>query len=131
MVKVVVRDRTEGAGEENVLSLPPSVFAAVPLVPAFENAASDAAVSPFVDTVGAADFIPLGGGPSCDGGTELLLAVEAVYPDLSDERGSEKDRWPLDGLCDNVSGLSDRSYGWLFDIEAFLLFEFAEVLIRF
>lgn len=64
MVNVVVNDRTEGAGEENVLPSSPAFELmappAVAMVPALEYAASDTAVSPFVDTVGAADFVPAG-----------------------------------------------------------------------
>lgn len=57
VVSVVVIDRTDGAGEENVLSLPPSVFGAVALVPAPEGAASDMAVSACVANVGALDLV--------------------------------------------------------------------------
>ena len=57
VVKVVVRDRMEGAGEEKVLFSPPSVFAAVPLVSVLDCAASERAVSPVVDRVGAVDFV--------------------------------------------------------------------------
>lgn len=56
MVKVVAKERTEGAGEEKVLSLPPSVLAAVALVPTPDGAASDMKVSAFVARVGALDL---------------------------------------------------------------------------
>ncbi len=56
VVRVVVIDLTEFAGDENVLFLSPSVFAAVAFVPALEFAASDAAVSAVVDRVGALDL---------------------------------------------------------------------------
>ena len=60
VVRVVVRERTDGAGEEKVLpSPPPRVLTPPPTVtnvPAFEYAASDIVVSPFVESVGAADF---------------------------------------------------------------------------
>jgi hypothetical protein len=56
VVRVVVIDLTEFAGDENVLFLSQSVFAAVALVPALEFAASDAAVSAVVDRVGALDL---------------------------------------------------------------------------
>ena len=56
VVRVVVIDLTEFAGDENVLFLSPSVFAAVALVPALELAASDAAVSAVVERVGALDL---------------------------------------------------------------------------
>ena len=57
-MRVVDKDRTECAGDENVLLPPPSVFAAVALVPAFELPASLRTVSPVVDNrVGARDLI--------------------------------------------------------------------------
>lgn len=63
VVKVVVNDRTEGAGEENVLpSPPPWVLISPPPVanvPALEYPVSEIAVSPLVETVGAFDFAPL------------------------------------------------------------------------
>lgn len=60
VVKVVVRDRTDGAGDENVLPSPPPFTPAVARVPAFECAASgsEIAVSPLVDIVAAVDFAP-------------------------------------------------------------------------
>lgn len=62
----MVNDRTEGAGEEKVLPSSPAVELIAPpvvaIVPAFEYAASERAVSPpFVDTVGAADFVTIPG----------------------------------------------------------------------
>jgi hypothetical protein len=56
VVKVVVMDLTECAGDENVLFLSPSVLAAVAFVPALEFAASEAAVSAVVERVGALDL---------------------------------------------------------------------------
>jgi hypothetical protein len=55
-------ERTDGAGEEKVLFPPPSVLAAVALVPAFDAAASLIAVSPVVERVGGLDtgFVPDG-----------------------------------------------------------------------
>lgn len=62
MVNVVASDRTEGAGDENVLPSPPPLVLTPPptvaMVPAFEYAASESAVSPFVEIVGAADLAP-------------------------------------------------------------------------
>ncbi len=49
-------ERTEGAGEEKVLLPPPSVLAAVALVPVFDAAASLMAVSPVVERVGGLDL---------------------------------------------------------------------------
>lgn len=64
VVSVVVSDRTDGAGDENVLSAPLPMVPAptVPAVPAPEDAACDCAASDrairSVDTVGAADLFP-------------------------------------------------------------------------
>jgi hypothetical protein len=49
-------ERSDGAGEEKVLFPPPSVRAAVALVPAFDAAASLVAVSPVVERVGGLDM---------------------------------------------------------------------------
>ena len=62
VVKVVVIDLTDGAGEENVLPSPPpmplelTAPPAVAVVPAFEGAASET-VSGLVDKVGAVDWL--------------------------------------------------------------------------
>lgn len=68
VVRVVVNDRTEGAGEEKVLPSPPAPCEltappAVVTVPALDCAVSDCVVSGFVDSVGAADLLPL----ACEG----------------------------------------------------------------
>jgi len=63
VVRVVVKERTEGAGDENVLPSPPprplepKVPPAVVHVPAFECSASEWIVSRLVETVGAADLL--------------------------------------------------------------------------
>jgi hypothetical protein len=57
VVNVVVKDRTDGAGDEKVLFLSPSVLAAVALVPAPEGAWSELVVSAVVANVGARDFV--------------------------------------------------------------------------
>lgn len=67
VVSVVVNDRTEGAGEEKVLPSPPPAElmpppAVVAIVPALEYAASESAVSPVVESVGAVDFALVAGG---------------------------------------------------------------------
>jgi hypothetical protein len=49
-------ERSDGAGDEKVLLPPPSVLAAVALVPAFDAAASLVAVSPVVERVGGLDM---------------------------------------------------------------------------
>lgn len=63
VVKVVVNDRTDGAGDEKVLPSPPPYTPPLPVtvVPVFEYPASDRAVSPFVDSVGAVDLALLPG----------------------------------------------------------------------
>ena len=69
VVRVVVKDRTDGAGEENVLSaprvelMPPAVaFVACPDEGVCEGATSERAVSGSVDIVGAVDLLPIVGG---------------------------------------------------------------------
>lgn len=63
MVRVVVSDRTEGAGDEKVLPSPPpmplelNVAPSVAVVPAFEAAVSELTVSAFVARVGAVDLL--------------------------------------------------------------------------
>jgi uncharacterized membrane protein YhdT len=68
VVRVVVKDLTEGAGEEKVLSaprvefIPPAVaVVASPEEGACEGAASERAVSGSVDIVGAVDLLPMVG----------------------------------------------------------------------
>lgn len=56
VVKVVVMDRRDGEGEEKVLSLSPSVRAAVAVVPAPDFAVSEMVVSAVVPMVGARDL---------------------------------------------------------------------------
>lgn len=82
VVNVVVSDRTDGAGEENVLPSPPPfplvlrAPPAVPVVPALEGAVSELTVSGLVDSVGAADFVLIVGAccSSLDAGKEILLS---------------------------------------------------------
>lgn len=81
VVKVVVSDRTDGAGEENVLPSPalmPTELTVAPnvaVVPAFDVAASELTVSAFVAKVGAVDLLLMVGAcfPSCDAGKDTLL----------------------------------------------------------
>lgn len=127
----MVKDRTDGAGDEKVLSLPPSVFAAVALVPAFENAASDVAVSPFVETVGAADLDSFCGGPSCDSVNDVLLADDTVYLALCDSSGVEKDRCPLLFWCGNDSPRPEIGYGLFLEMLPFLGLDARGALDRF
>lgn len=81
MVRVVVRERTEGVGDEKVLPSPPPLPLelkappAVTAVSAFEQAVSELIVSGFVDTVGATDLLPavVGARPSFESGSDNLL----------------------------------------------------------
>jgi len=76
VVRVVVSDRTEGAGEENVLSFPRPELTPPPTVAlvaspddgACEGAASECGWSCSVDMVAASDLLPIvgGGNPSTD-----------------------------------------------------------------
>ena len=97
VVRVVAIDRIEGAGDENVLSLPPSRVVAVAPVPAPEGAASERAVSAWVARVGALDLLP----PvwlSCEMEIECLLwdCDSELCLDLWEVvTGVEKDRWPF------------------------------------
>lgn len=98
VVSVVAMDRIECAGDENVLSLPPSVlvFAVTP-VPAPERAASEWVVSACVARVGALDLLP----PvwlSCETEAERLLCEcdSELCLDLWEVvRGVENERWPF------------------------------------
>lgn len=106
VVRVVVSDRTDGAGDENVLSAPrpemphPTVaFVPSPEDGACEGAASECATSGSVETVGAIDLLPMvgGGRPSREDRAESLarfkdelLAVFLVGP-------VEKKFWPSGG----------------------------------
>ena len=96
MVRVVVIDLTECAGDENVLFLSPSVLAAVALVPALELAASEAAVSAVVERVGALDLACAW--LSWEAKMEFLLCER----ELCRDRGEE--RWPTP----QVSALPDN-----------------------
>lgn len=82
VVRVVVRDRTDGAGDEKVLSaprpvLPPTVaFVAPPEDVVWEGAASEWATS--VDIVAAVDLFPIvgGGSPSSEDRIESPLLLK-------------------------------------------------------
>lgn len=94
VVSVVVSERTEGAGEEKVLSPPRRDSRppfAVRLVPASDDAPCDTAtdrevyVSWSVETVGAIDRPPVvgGGRPSVDNRGDSLRPREAALEDLA------------------------------------------------
>jgi hypothetical protein len=74
VVRVVVIDRIEGAGDEKVLPSPPPCVLnpSVPVVnvPALEYAASENVASPVVEMVGAADFC------ACQGSRILIAGVQ-------------------------------------------------------
>lgn len=84
VVSVVVRDRTEGVRDENVLPSPPPVVGAFPVttVPALEYPVSDRAVSPFVETVGAVDLALVSG--AWLSSTELRALRESPKPCVSE-----------------------------------------------
>ena len=82
MVSVVVKDRKDGAGEENILSAPllvlgPPAVAVVPVadVVKCDCAASEFAASGSVDNVGATDLFPIVGAwiPSMEERNDFLL----------------------------------------------------------
>ena len=74
VVSVVVKERTEGAGEEKVLSAPRPA-PAVPVVASPEDGACEPAASEWAlsDIVAAVDLVPIvgGGKPSSDRRTEF------------------------------------------------------------
>jgi hypothetical protein len=87
-------ERTDGAGEEKVLLPPPSVLAAVALVPVFDAAASLNAVSPVVERVGGLDaaFVPHGFSSAGGAGADSLLREGELSRDSDGDNGVEKDR---------------------------------------
>ena len=99
VVRVVVKDRTDGAGEENVLSpwpvlTPPPIVADVP---APDDAPCEGAASecgPSVDIVGAEDLLPMVGGrpPFSDMLTEFRLRLKEDVLVALPVGTSEKDR---------------------------------------
>lgn len=124
MVKVVVNDRTEGAGEEKVLPSSPQFELiappAVAMVPALEYAASDTAVSPpLVDTVGAADFCPVPGGwfPWPDEARDGSLWECGRFPSCWIDSWNELFNVRL--ALPPLLGIPDRGYG-VFLTESFL-----------
>ena len=87
VVSVVVRERTECAGDEKVLSLATPPVVAV--VPAFDGAISELTVSGFVDTVGAVDLLLMvgAGWPSLDAGRDSLLCDGDILLTLRPDGG--------------------------------------------
>lgn len=121
VVSVVVRDRTDGAGDENVLSLPLPPPPIVPIVAspdeaACEGAASECAWSCSVDIVAARDLFPIvgGGNPSTDDWTERLLrSSEEVLIDVA-VGTVENERCPFGAVELPFIGRPDSGYGLLF-----------------
>lgn len=105
VVRVVVKDRTDGAGEENVLSFPcpeltphPTVaFVPSPDDAAWDCAASECATS--VDIVAAIDLFPIvgGGSPSSDDWIDSPLRFRDDELIVFPVGTVEKDWWSLTG----------------------------------
>ena len=106
-------DRSDGAGEEKVLFRSPSVLGAVALVPAPEGALSEIAVSAVVARVGARDLGCVW--PSCDIEIECLLCENELCRDRWEERGVEKERWPLPLPLLSTLVEAGRGYGLFFE----------------
>lgn len=134
VVRVVVMDRSDGEGEEKVLSLSPSVRVAVvvvplvPVVPTPDLAVSEMVVSAVVPMVGARD---LGGPcPSCDNVNETFsLEFELCLEVGEDSRLG--DIWL--SLYSFWVVLAWTLYGWFLAVASFLVFclEVAFSLCRF
>lgn len=123
VVRVVVNDRTEGAGEENVLStprplliFPPTVVAPSPDEAVCEGAASECATS--VLTVAAVDLVPVGGRSL----TDCRLWFRDEEFGLLPVGTSENDWCPLTGVAELPLTRPDLGYG-LF-LEDFLVLDF-------
>lgn len=123
VVKVVVKERTEGAGDENVLSGPCPVLCtpAVADVPAPDEAPCDCAASEWarsgsVDTVGAIDLFPtvVGGRPSIDELKDRWLSLRDELLAVGPVGTVEKDRWPLAPSDMVPFGRAEVKYGLLF-----------------
>lgn len=133
MVRVVVRDRTDGAGDENVLPSPAltplelTVAPNVAVVPAFEVAASELTVSAFVAKVGAVDLLPMVGAccPSWDPGKDILLRDGDMLLTLRPDGGVQKERWPLPLFGTDGLGLvlPETVYGLFLAEFVFFVFE--------
>lgn len=104
-MRVVVKDRTDGAGEENVLSFPrpeltphPTVvFVPLPDDAAWDCAASECATS--VDIVAAIDLLPIvgGGSPSSEDCIDSPLRFKDDELIVFPVGTVEKDWWPFTG----------------------------------
>jgi hypothetical protein len=80
VVRVVVRERSDGAGDENVLPPPPVV---APVRPPDDSALDDFVVSALVERVGAVDLLLKVGGlwlPADGGPDSLPPSMEEMLP---------------------------------------------------
>jgi len=130
VVRVVVKDWTDGAGDENVLSAPGPELTPQPtvvFVPSPDDAACDCAASECaisVDIVAAIGLFPIVGGdsPSSDDQTENSLRFKddelLVFPGGP----VEKDWWPLPRAAHFPFMWPDSGYGLLL-FEAGCFFE--------
>lgn len=134
-------DRTDGAGDENVLSGPrpeltpqPTVaFVASPDDGACEAATSECATSGSVDKVGAVDLLPIvgAGRPSCEDLTECLLRFKDELLMLFPVGPVEKELWPFGGAGCPFKW-PDWGYGlFCFDGDCFFAFDFIWYVFRF
>lgn len=131
VVRVVVNDLTDGAGEENVLPAPFPVLVAYPAVAvvaspddgACEVAASERATS--VDTVAVTDLFG-GGSPSDDDSRESPGGSKEELLELRPVGAVENDKWPLV----YATGFPEAAYGLFLNV-AFFEFPFARYAFRF
>lgn len=97
VVRVVVMERNEGEGDENVLSRSPSVRATVAVVPAPDFAVSEMVVSAVVPIVGARDFgRPW---PSCDSVKDTFSLEVELFLEIGVDMGVNEDVCPLASPC--------------------------------
>jgi hypothetical protein len=119
VVRVVVNDRRDGAGDENVLSAPLPVLGTPPTVadvPAPDEAPWDCAASASVDIVGATDRFPIvgGGRPSTEERHERLLRSMDVVLAVRPVGTVEEDKCPFTGAVELPFNGPDAIYGLLF-----------------
>jgi hypothetical protein len=99
VVRVVVSDRRDGAGDENVLSAPLPVLGPPPTVadvPAPDEAPWDCVASASVDIVGATDRFPIVGGGRPSTEERLLRSMDEVL-DVRPVGIDEEDKCPFTG----------------------------------
>jgi hypothetical protein len=141
VVRVVVRDRTEGAGDENVLSGPRPELTPHPTVAVVpspdeapcEAATSECAKSGSVDNVGAVDLLPVvgGGRPSWEDRTECLLRFKDELLIVFPVGPVENESRPFGG-AEFPFKWPDWGYGlFCFDGDCFFEFDFIWYVFRF